>query len=101
MKKLLAVLLVVATLAASAAFSAGARTSASSDNANDVVGVWEVDAAAPYRPHLFTFHEDGTMTTTNPTNVQEDAGALHNGTNDSLGMGVWKTVRQHNQTFVV
>jgi len=66
-----------------------------------IVGVWEVDADAPYRPHLFTFHADGTMTTTNPTNVQENPAAPHGGTNDSLGMGVWQLVREPGAQFVV
>jgi hypothetical protein len=50
------------------------------------VGAWEVQAVgAPYKPHLLTFEADGTMFTTNPTNVQE---ATSN-TNDSVGMGTW------------
>lgn len=67
----------------------------------DIVGVWEVDAVAPYRPHLFTFHADGTMTTTNPTNVQENPSAPHGGTNDSLGMGVWRVEKKGNDRYVV
>lgn len=101
MKKFLAVVAVAVALVAGTVIAYGGQTSADSLKASDIVGVWEVDADAPYRPHLFTFHEDGTMTTTNPTNVQENAGAPHGGTNDSLGMGVWKTVKQHDQTFVV
>lgn len=54
------------------------------------VGAWEVQAqGAPYEPHLFIFHADGTMITTNPTNVQENPAKQHGGTNDSLGMGTW------------
>ena len=66
-----------------------------------IVGVWEVDADAPYKQHLFTFHADGTMTTTNPTNVQENASDAHGGTNDSLGMGVWKTQKKNGVRYVV
>jgi hypothetical protein len=55
-----------------------------------LVGAWQVQAqGAPYEPHLFIFHADGTMITTNPTNVQENASRKHGGTNDSLGMGTW------------
>jgi hypothetical protein len=74
---------------------------AADNSATDIVGVWEVDADAPYRPHLFTFHGDGTMTTTNPTNVQENASQPHGGTNDSLGMGVWTVVKDHGQRYVI
>lgn len=56
---------------------------------------------APYVPHLFTFHADGTMSTTNPTNVQEDPEAEHGGTNDSLGMGVWELVDENGTKYVV
>jgi hypothetical protein len=102
MKKLLLIPLVLAVLAVGVVFSVENRTSATGGHvAKDIVGVWEVDADAPYRPHLFTFHADGTMTTTNPTNVQEDPAAPHSGTNDSLGMGVWKVVKQNKQFFVV
>src|SRR5258706_13835984 len=102
MKKLLIIPLVLAALTLGLVFSAANRTSAvGGQEEKDIVGVWEVDADAPYRPHLFTFHEDGTMTTTNPTNVQENAAAPHGGTNDSLGMGVWKVTKQDSQTFVV
>lgn len=76
-------------------------SSAAADPGSDIVGVWEVDADAPYRPHLFTFHADGTMTTTNPTNVQENTAQPHGGVNDSLGMGVWKIVHDHGQRFIV
>jgi hypothetical protein len=55
-----------------------------------LVGAWEVQAqGAPYEPHLFIFHADGTMLTTNPTNVQENSAKAHGGTNDSVGMGAW------------
>jgi hypothetical protein len=95
-----AVLLALAALAAVTAVVA-ISTPASADNGSDIVGVWKVDADAPYRPHMFTFHADGTMTTTNPTNVQENPAQAHGGTNDSLGMGVWKVVRERNQRFIV
>jgi hypothetical protein len=77
------------------------RTAVAAAHPEDIVGVWEVDAAAPYRPHLFSFHEDGTMTTTNPTNVQENVSQPHGGTNDSLGMGVWKVEKHGNARFIV
>jgi len=58
-----------------------------------VVGAWQVMAdGAPYQPHLFIFHADGTMITTNPTGVQENASKPHGGSNDSLGMGTWKCI---------
>jgi hypothetical protein len=60
------------------------------------VGAWHVDAiGAPYAPHLFTFAGDGTMFTTNPTNVQESPTAPHGGTNDSVGMGAWERVNRN------
>lgn len=65
----------------------GAKAHADSPS---VVGAWQVDAiGAPYVPHQFVFTSDGTMFTTNPTDVQESATAPHGGTNDSLGMGAW------------
>lgn len=101
MTKKKAALLVVGVIVAAVVAVVVSNTSASANSGNDIVGVWEVDADAPYRPHQFTFHADGTMTTTNPTNVQENAAAPHGGTNDSLGMGVWETVREHGQWYVV
>ena len=51
--------------------------------AHDIVGVWFVNAVgAPFQPHLFTFHSDHTMLSSNP-----DAGDPH--TSDSDGMGPW------------
>jgi hypothetical protein len=48
-----------------------------------IVGVWFVDAVgAPFEPHLFTFHADQTMLSSNP-----DAGDPQ--TSDSDGMGPW------------
>src|SRR5579884_287458 len=53
------------------------------ENAHDIVGVWFVNAVgAPFQPHLFTFHSDRTMLSSNP-----DAGDPH--TSDSDGMGPW------------
>ena len=61
------------------------------------VGAWQVAAiGAPYVPHLFTFNSDGTMLTTNPTNVQENPSAPHGGTNDSVGMGAWERTSKDN-----
>lgn len=100
-KKLLFVPLAIVALAFGTVFAATQAASAQDDHPRDIVGVWEVTAVAPYAPHLFTFHEDGTMTTTNPTNVQEDTSKPHGGTNDSLGMGVWKVQKQGNQRVIV
>jgi len=100
-KKLLIIPAVVAVLALGWAV-AGSRAMADSQNENQsIVGAWEVDAAAPYRPHLFTFHADGTMTSTNPTNVQESPDRPHGGTNDSLGMGSWRLEKQGEARYVV
>jgi hypothetical protein len=101
MKKLLLVTPVLAALALVGVVALTNVGSASADHPSDIVGVWEVDADAPYRPHQFTFHQDGTMTTTNPTNVQENASQPHGGTNDSLGMGVWRVERDHGNRYVV
>ena len=73
---------------------------ASADHPADIVGAWEVNAVAPYAPHLFTFNSDGTMLSTNPTNVQESAARPHGGTNDSVGMGTWKVVRDHDDRYI-
>lgn len=101
MKKLLLALSALATLVIGTTLAVTQPTAATNQESRDIVGVWEVDADAPYRPHLFTFHADGTMTTTNPTNVQENPTAPHSGTNDSLGMGVWKTVKDRGNTVIV
>lgn len=100
-KKLLALSVSLAAVIAGVALAVPHIAMADSDHPSDIIGVWEVDAAAPYRPHLFSFHADGTMTTTNPTNVQENPTASHGGTNDSLGMGVWKVQKQGNDRFIV
>ena len=102
-KKLVVVPLLVAAL--TLGFVLGekdSRAAADTDNASHaIVGAWEVTADAPYAPHLFTFHADGTMSTTNPTNVQENASAPHGGTNDSLGMGTWEIVNDSGTKYVV
>lgn len=75
--------------------------SSATDVNNEIVGAWEVTADAPYAPHLFTFSADGTMFTTNPTNVQENSSSSHGGTNDSLGMGAWKVQVNGGTKYVV
>ena len=77
------------------------RGTASADHPADVVGVWEVTAVAPYAPHLFTFNRDGTMLSTNPTNVQENSARSHGGSNDSVGMGVWQVRNVDGQKYIV
>lgn len=68
----------------------GMRHAGASECGSALVGAWEVQAqGAPYEPHLFIFHADRTMITTNPSNVQESSTKPRGGTNDSLGMGVW------------
>lgn len=100
MKKLLLPLAIL-TLTLGLAGGGFSRASAHHDE-QDLVGAWSVDAqGAPYAPHLFTFNEDGTMLTTNPTNVQEDSAAPHGGSNDSVGMGAWKFKKTHDKdTFI-
>jgi len=57
------------------------------DDKRSIVGVWEVNVGgAPFGPHLFTFHSDGTFLSSNP-----DAGDPH--TSDSDGEGTWQTDR--------
>jgi hypothetical protein len=58
----------------------------------ELVGVWLGDTAdtAPYRDHLVTFHSDGTLDITNPTNVQQEAPGYGAGTTDSKGSGQWR-----------
>ena len=118
MKKSIIAVFAVAVLTLGATVVGTVKTSANNANAQahgsmnntNIVGVWEVDADAPYRPHLFTFHSDGTMSTTNPTNVQETVSnavndvlsAATGGTNDSLGMGTWKMMKaQNGQQYIV
>jgi hypothetical protein len=100
MKKLLIVPILLTILTAGWAVSSTVAAGNDHDS-KSIVGAWEVTAEAPYAPHLFTFHEDGTMTTTNPTNVQEDPSDPHGGTNDSLGMGLWKVQKKHGVNYVV
>jgi len=101
MKKLL-----VTAVAGVAVVTAGfglvsVRGTANANNAAGITGVWEVTAVAPYAPHLFTFNRDGTMLSTNPTNVQENPAKPNGGTNDSVGMGVWRVVNQDGHKYVV
>ena len=100
MKRVVATVL-IAAMAVTGGLAVTSRNTVAAEHPKDIVGVWEVDADAPYRPHLFTFHEDGTMTTTNPTNVQENPTLPHGGTNDSLGMGVWRVEKQGDTRFIV
>jgi len=100
-KKIILSALAVIVLALGAVVFNDSHNVSANQNPKDIVGVWEVDADAPYRPHLFTFHADGTMTTTNPTNVQESAQQPHGGTNDSLGMGVWHVEKEQGKRYVV
>lgn len=58
-----------------------------------IVGAWEGEAiGAKYADHLFEFNSDGTMLSTNPTDVQLDPTAANGGTNDSVGMGAWRDI---------
>jgi len=66
-----------------------------------IVGVWNVNAVAPYAAHLFTFNADGTMLSTNPTDVQESPSKPDGGTNDSVGMGEWQIERDHGENYIV
>src|SRR6185369_17614378 len=84
----------ILTLGVGAAALTRSAAAGGDHDSSSIVGVWEVTAVAPYAPHLFTFHSDGTMTSTNPANVQENPAKPHGGTNDSLGMGEWKEVQK-------
>lgn len=102
MKKLLLIPVLLLTL--TLGWSLGPnRAEAHSDHRRDsIVGAWYVDAVgAPYVPHQFTFHSDGIVLTTNPTNVQEDPNAPHGGANDSVGMGTWRLAKEHGKRYVV
>jgi hypothetical protein len=102
MKKLLLIPLLLATLTVGWAMGPSRAAADPDHNGTGIVGAWEVDAiGAPYEPHLFTFHADGTVLTTNPTNVQEDPSAPHGGTNDSVGMGNYKIVNENGTKYVV
>lgn len=41
------------------------------------------------------------MTTTSPTNAQENSAQPHGGTNDSLGMGVWRVENDRDTCYIV
>lgn len=102
MKKLLIIPAIIATLMIGLMVGQVGGVKADDDHPQDVVGAWFVDAVgAPYVPHLFTFNSDGTMLTTNPTNVQEDPSDPHGGTNDSVGMGTWKVESVDGHKYVV
>ena len=60
--------------------------------AEPIVGSWSLDVnGAPYGPHLIQFHADGTLTISNPTDVQSKAGKDGSpGTWDSPGYGAWQ-----------
>lgn len=50
---------------------------------NTIVGVWRVQTeGAPFKFHMFAFHNDGTMQQSNPP-------AGNTETSDSAGLGVW------------
>jgi len=101
MKKLVATAVMGVAVVTAGFGLASARSTVSANSAADITGVWEVTAVAPYAPHLFTFNSDGTMLSTNHTNVQENPAKPHGGTNDSVGMGVWRVVNQHGHRYVV
>jgi hypothetical protein len=96
---LMAVVVVGAGVAVVAKRSAYAGQDAEQSRANaNLVGVWLGDTAdtAPYRDHLVTFHGDGTLDITNPTNVQQEAPGYGAGTTDSKGSGQWRwDARRH------
>jgi hypothetical protein len=53
-----------------------------------IVGAWSVMVnGAPYSADLFAFMAGGIFASTNPSDVQS---AGKNGTNDSVGFGVWQ-----------
>ncbi len=62
-------------------------------------GAYYVLAEAPYGPHLMTFHDDGTMTSTNPSNVQDGPTAGVKVT-DSLGMGTWRWIGHRHHVLI-
>lgn len=60
-----------------------------------IAGVWFVNAVgAPFQPHIATFHSDKTMEIHNP-----EAGDPH--TSDSMGMGLWKTIKNKGDQVVI
>ncbi|SRR6266568_6217078 len=101
MKKMITAIALVGVVGGLAVGIGGHVVADTGKDPSDIVGVWEVTAVAPYAPHLFTFNADGTMLSTNPTNVQESPGKPNGGTNDSLGMGVWQVQRIRNIRYIV
>ena len=66
------------------AVTPGGAATALAAGTNSLEGVWYVMAeGAPFQPHLFTFHSDGTMLTHNPETADPTG-------SDSAGMGPWK-----------
>ena len=66
------------------AVTPGGAATAQAAGTNSLEGVWYVMAeGAPFQPHLFTFHSDGTMLTHNPETADPSG-------SDSAGMGPWK-----------
>lgn len=100
MKKTMITALAAATIVTAGFGVTALRGTASADYPSDIVGTWEVTAVAPYAPHLFTFNRDGTMLSTNPTNVQESATKPDGGTNDSVGMGEWRVVTLQSGRYI-
>lgn len=81
----------IAAISLAAVLSGCGSAATATATVDPLIGVWSVTAAgAPYAPHLFTFATGNTMLSTNPTGVQESTTAPHDGTNDSVGMGIWK-----------
>jgi hypothetical protein len=99
MKKLLLIPLILLTL--TVGWALGPAQADASNDGKEIVGAWEVTADAPYAPHLFTFHADGTVLTTNPTNVQDSPTAPRGGTHDSVGMGQWEVQNEEGQKVIV
>ncbi|HSX06075.1 MAG TPA: hypothetical protein VLF69_06445 [Candidatus Saccharimonadales bacterium] len=92
MRKLVASAVMAVAVVTAGAGVLGVQSRASADNPSSIVGAWEVTAAAPFPAHLFTFNRDGTMISTNPTDVQVN----RSNTNDSVGLGEWKAVNGDN-----
>ena len=66
--KMFGVAALVVCLAGLASLWASHQAANAQDQSNNsVVGVWEVKVdGAPFKPHLFTFHSDGTFLSANP-----------------------------------
>jgi hypothetical protein len=61
-------------------------------HSSPVTGSWIGKVhGAQYEDHLFQFHADGTMISSNPSNVQEKPDGT--GVNDSTGQGNWHQER--------